>query len=87
MMLPAAFCLICWVRSAQFETEIRAERQREGIAKAKQKGVKFGAQRKLTRQQVGELQTKRQEGMLIRELMDEYGLSKSSVYRYLKQKV
>jgi DNA invertase Pin-like site-specific DNA recombinase len=70
---------------AQFETEIRAERQREGITKAKQKGVKFGAQRKLSRQQVGELQVKRQEGLLIRELMDEYGLSKSSVYRYLKQ--
>ena len=72
---------------SQFETEIRAERQREGIAKAKQKGVKFGAQRKLTRQQVKGFQKKRQEGMLIRELMDEYGLSKSSVYRYLKQNV
>ena len=72
---------------SQFETEIRAERQREGIAKAKQKGVKFGAQRKLTWKQVAELQAKRQEGLLIRELMDEYGLSKSSIYRYLKQKV
>ena len=72
---------------SQFETEIRAERQREGIAKAKQKGVKFGVRRKLNRQQVAELQKKRQEGMLIRELMNEYELSKSSVYRYLKQKV
>ncbi len=33
---------------AQFETEIRSERQMDGIAKAKQKGVRFGAQRKLT---------------------------------------
>ena len=72
---------------SQFETEIRAERQRDGIAKAKQKGVKFGVQKKLTRKQIAELQAKRQEGMLIRELMDAYGLSKSSVYRYLKQKV
>jgi DNA invertase Pin-like site-specific DNA recombinase len=70
---------------AQFETEIRAERQREGIVRAKQKGIKFGAQRKLSRQQVKELQKKRQDGMLIRELMAEYVLSKSSVYRYLKQ--
>lgn len=69
---------------SQFETEIRAERQRDGIAKAKQKGIKFGAQRKLTRKQIVELQIKRQDGLLIRELMDEYGLSKSSVYRYLK---
>ncbi|NIP27087.1 MAG: recombinase family protein, partial [Phycisphaerae bacterium] len=27
---------------AQFETEIRAERQREGIQKARERGVKFG---------------------------------------------
>ena len=33
---------------AQFETEIRAERQMEGILKAKQRGVHFGAKPKLT---------------------------------------
>lgn len=71
---------------AQFETEIRAERQREGIDKAKQRGVRFGAQKKLTSAQVTELQKKRLAGVLIRELMTEYGLSKSSIYRYLSQK-
>lgn len=27
---------------AQFETEIRAERQREGIQKARERGVRYG---------------------------------------------
>lgn len=68
---------------AQFETEIRAERQREGIVKAQQRGVQFGAKPKLTQAQVEEMRAKRADGILIRELMAEYGLSKSSVYRYL----
>ena len=68
---------------AQFETEIRAERQREGIEKAKQKGVRFGPQQKLTPEQVAELKKRRNQGELIRVLMKDYQLSKSSVYRYL----
>ena len=69
---------------AQFETEIRAERQLDGINKAKQKGVKFGAQRKLTDEQIEELKAKRAAGVLIKTLMKEYKLSKASVYRYLQ---
>lgn len=67
---------------AQFETEIRPERQMDGIAKAKQKGVKFGAQRKLSDEQIEELRQKRAGGVLIKALMKGYGLSKASVYRY-----
>ena len=68
---------------AQFETELRAERQSEGIAKARARGVKFGRKHYLTAQQVEELKYKRRDGTLIKELMAEYGLSKASVYRYL----
>ncbi len=70
---------------AQFETEIRAERQMDGIAKAKQNGVRFGAQKKLTTKQIKELQRKREEGVLIKALMNDYKLSKASVYRYLEK--
>jgi DNA invertase Pin-like site-specific DNA recombinase len=70
---------------AQFETEIRAERQRDGIRKAQERGVKFGKQKKLSRKQVVELQEKRRRGVLIKTLMQEYDLSKTSVYRYLKE--
>jgi len=67
----------------QFETEIRAERQLDGINKAKEKGVKFGAQKKLSDGQIKELREKRNTGILIKNLMQEYRLSKASVYRYL----
>jgi DNA invertase Pin-like site-specific DNA recombinase len=71
---------------AEFETEIRKERQLEGIAKAKAKGVRFGRKAVLDTDQVLQMKKKRAEGVLIRELMQEYSLSKSSVYRLIKVK-
>jgi len=68
---------------AEFETDIRKERQVDGIAKAKEKGVKFGAKSKLTAKQIEEMKQKRAEGIMIKDLMSEYGLSKASVYRLL----
>ena len=68
---------------SEFETEIRKERQMEGIKKAKEKGVKFGRKAMLTDTQINEMRSKRNDGYLIRELMSEYNLSKSSVYRLL----
>ena len=70
---------------AEFETEIRAERQRDGIAKALAKGTRFGAKAKLTPKQLTAMREKRAEGVLIRELMAEYGISKATVYRLLKE--
>jgi len=68
---------------AEFETALRSERQLEGIAKALAKGVKFGAKAKLTPEQVEELKQKRAQGVLIKDLMTEYGLGKTTVYRLL----
>ena len=70
---------------AQFETEIRAERQMDGIQKARERGVPFGRKRKLTLQQRAKLQHKREQGALIKTLMKDYSLSKASVYRYLSE--
>lgn len=70
---------------AQFETEIRAERQMDGIQNAKARGVKFGRKKQLTQSQCSELRQKRADGVLIKTLMEEYNLSKASVYRYLGQ--
>lgn len=67
----------------QFETELRAERQMDGIQKAKEKGVRFGRRKTLKPQQIAELRERRQEGELIKTLMRDYQLSKASVYRYL----
>ena len=69
---------------AQFETELRAERQKDGVLKAKINGVSFGAKKSLTDVQVKELKQRRTEGELIKTLMKDYELSKTSVYRYLK---
>ena len=69
----------------QFETEIRAERQKEGIEKAMRLGIKFGREKKLTTKQILALRAARKRGVLIKILMKNYGLSKSSVYRYLTQ--
>jgi DNA invertase Pin-like site-specific DNA recombinase len=68
----------------QFETEIRAERQMDGIQKAKEKGIRFGRRKRLNKKQVSELRKRRQAGELIKELMNDYDLSKASVYRYLR---
>jgi DNA invertase Pin-like site-specific DNA recombinase len=68
---------------AQFETELRAERQMDGIQKAKARGVHFGRKKTLAPGQIAELQARRTQGVLIKTLMQEYGLSKASVYRYL----
>lgn len=69
---------------AEFETQIRKERQLEGIARAKDNGVKFGAKAKLTKEQLAEMKDQRKAGVLIKDLMKEYSLSKSSVYRLLE---
>ena len=68
---------------AQFETEIRAERQIDGINKAKMNGVHFGRVKKLNKNLALELQDKRKQNVKIKELMKEYNLSKTSVYRYI----
>ena len=68
---------------AQFETEIRAKRQMDGIQKAKARGVRFGRKKTLTPAQVAELRQRRAQGDLIKSLMQDYGLSKASIYRYL----
>ena len=68
---------------AQFETEIRSERQMDGINKAKQAGISFGRRKSLNAQQIVELKTKRQNHVLVKDLMREYGISEASVYRYL----
>lgn len=68
---------------SEFETAIRKERQMEGIAKSRENGVQFGRKAKLTDDQVAEMHQKRKDGVLIKDLMQEFSLSKASVYRLL----
>ena len=68
---------------SEFETSIRKERQTEGISLAKSRGVLFGRKPKLTTDQIAELRRQRKAGVLIRNLMRDYDLSKATVYRLL----
>lgn len=71
---------------AEFERDIRAERQADGIAKAKEKGVKFGRSAKLTTQQKAEIR----ERVAVTELSKsalaaEYGIGRATLYRVLAE--
>lgn len=68
---------------AEFETSIRAERQMDGIAKAKADGVRFGRKRKTTPEVALEVRSMRAGGKTVPEIMKAVGLSKASVYRAL----
>jgi len=66
---------------AQFERSMIRERQREGIAAAKAKGKHMGRPSELDSKQLKSLKAKRKAGTPVRELQDEFDLSRASVYR------
>ena len=47
--------------------------------------MQFGRKKTLTKAQAAELQQRREQGELIKTLMQDYSLSKASVYRYLSE--
>ncbi|MXO58167.1 helix-turn-helix domain-containing protein [Altererythrobacter salegens] len=65
---------------AEFETSIRKERQMEGIAKAKAKGVYKGRKRSIDRERVRSLHD---DGMSPSAIAREMGVGRTSVYRAL----
>ncbi len=72
---------IGYMRVSSFDQH--PERQLDGIQKAKAQGVKFGRKKTLVKEQIVELHHRRDQGVLIKTLMQDYSLSKASVYRYL----
>ncbi len=81
---PAGMLLVTMLGAiAAFENDLRKERQADGIALAKRRGVQFGRKAVLSQEQVLELRQKRSEGIKIIDLMGHYRVSKASVYRAL----
>lgn len=70
---------------AEFEAAIRAERQVDGIASAKEKGVKFGRKLLLTDAKIAEIAQMRRAGLLIKDIIAKTGLKKATVYKALGQ--
>ena len=68
---------------AEFENDLRTERQAEGIAKAKENGVKFGRPPKLTSEKCKEIYSRRMTGVTISQLAREFDLGEASIYRAL----
>lgn len=69
---------------AEFERSLILERQREGIAIAKEAGKYKGRKPSLTPEQVTELRRRAQEGAKKTELAKEYSISRETLYQYLK---
>lgn len=71
---------------AEFETDLRAERQAEGIKSAQKRGVKFGAKPKMTMTQAKEATMMQKAGeMTNQQIADYFGVGRSTLLRYLSQ--
>ena len=69
---------------AEFERSLIGERQREGIALAKARGVYRGRKRSLTEGQVDQLRRRAGAGEAKTALAREFGISRETVYQYLR---
>ena len=69
---------------AEFERALIRERQREGIALARQRGAYRGRRRALTPAQVAELTRRAATGEAKTALAKAFGVSRETVYQYLR---
>ena len=69
---------------AEFERALIRERQREGIALAKQRGAYRGRKKSLSSERVAELRQRADAGEQKAKLAREFGISRETVYSYLR---
>ena len=69
---------------AEFERALILERQREGITAAKQRGVYTGRKPALTTEQAQQLRERAAAGERKSALAQEFGISRETVYNYLR---
>jgi DNA invertase Pin-like site-specific DNA recombinase len=70
---------------AEFERSLIRERQREGIALARQRGAYKGRKKTLTPERGAELVQRAANGIPKAVLASDYGISRETVYQYLRQ--
>jgi DNA invertase Pin-like site-specific DNA recombinase len=68
---------------AEFENDIRRERQMDGIAKARDRGIRFGRKPLVIAETIKKVRKLRKAGKTVPEIMRPTSLSKASVYRAL----
>lgn len=69
---------------AEFERALIRERQREGIALAKQRGAYRGRKKALSPERVAELRRRAAAGEQKAALAREFGISRETLYQYLR---
>jgi DNA invertase Pin-like site-specific DNA recombinase len=69
---------------AAFERALIRERQAEGIAAAKRRGVYKGRARTLSEEQAAQLRDKAAAGVPKAELARQFGIHRATVYHYLQ---
>jgi len=69
---------------AEFERSLILERQREGIAIAKQKGVFKGRKRTVTDEQIATIKERVAAGDKKKHIAADLGISRETLYQYLK---
>lgn len=72
---------------AEFERTLIRERQREGIALAKKRGAYRGRKKALSMQRAEELCNRAAAGEKKAGLAREFGISRETLYQYLRQSV
>ncbi len=70
---------------AEFERSLIRERQREGIQLAKKRGAYRGRKKALSEFDITQLKARIQEGEKKAHLAREYGISRETIYQYLKK--
>lgn len=70
---------------AEFERSLIKERQREGIALAKERGVYAGRKKALDPDQVADLRDRASKGEAKAALARDFGVSRETVYQYLRK--
>lgn len=70
---------------AEFERALIRERQREGIALAKQRGAYRGRKKSLNSEQIAELKRRVAAGEQKALIARHFGISRETVYQYLKE--
>jgi DNA invertase Pin-like site-specific DNA recombinase len=70
---------------AEFERTLIRERQKEGIALAKQRGVYRGRKNSLSPEQVAEMKQRASGGEPKAALAREFGVSRETIYQYIRQ--
>jgi DNA invertase Pin-like site-specific DNA recombinase len=68
---------------AEFERALIHERQREGIALAKQRGVYKGRKKSLSQAAIAQLRQRITTGMSKAQVAREFGISRQTLYQYL----